>query len=115
MKKFQIIYCWLLSNKLTLNIAKSWFMIFFKHPKVISRLNLNIAGNTIEQVVKFNFLRISIDQNITWKTHVTKTVIKISRVVCMLNKLKHIFPLHNHITYYLQLFRTTSSHIITDY
>ena len=27
------IYCWLLSNKLTLNIAKSKFMIFLKHPK----------------------------------------------------------------------------------
>ena len=43
------IYGWLLSNKLTLNTAKSKFMIFFKHPKVILKLNLNIAGNAIEQ------------------------------------------------------------------
>ena len=87
-------YCWLLSDKLTLNTAKSKFMIFFKHPKVISRLNLKIAGNTIEQVVEFNFLGINIDQNITWKSHVTKTAIKISRVIGVLNKLKHIFPQH---------------------
>ena len=34
------IYGWLLSNKLTRNTAKSKFMIFFKHPKVIPKLNL---------------------------------------------------------------------------
>ena len=88
------VYCWLLSNKLILNIAKSKFMIFFKHPKVIPKLNLKIAGNTIEQVAEFNFLGINIDQNITWKSHVTKTVIKISRVIGVLNKLKHIFLQH---------------------
>ena len=69
-------------------------MIFFKHPKVIPRLNLKIAGNTIEQVAEFNFLGINIDQNITWKSHVTKTAIKISIVIGVLNKLKHIFPQH---------------------
>ena len=97
------IYCWLLSNRLTLNTAKSKFMIFFKHPKVIPRLNLKIAGNTIEQVAEFNFLGINIDQNITWKPHVTKTAIKISRVIGVLNKLKHIFPQHILLTIYNSL------------
>ena len=91
------VYCWLLSNKVTLNTAKSKFMIFFKHPKFIHRLNLKIAGNTIEQVAEFNFLGINIDQNITWKSHVTKTAIKFSRVIGVLNKFKHIF----HSTYYV--------------
>ena len=97
------IYCWLLSNRLTLNTAKSKFMIFFKHPKVIPRLNLKIAGNTIEQVAEFNFLGINIDQNITWKPHVTKTATKISRVIGVLNKLKHIFPQHILLTIYNSL------------
>ena len=56
-------------------------MIFFKHPKVIPRLDLKIAGNTIKHVAEFNFLGINIDQNITWKSPVTKTAIKISRVI----------------------------------
>ena len=59
------VHCWLLSNKLTQNTAKSKFIIFFKHPKVVPRPNLKIAGNTIEQVAEFNFLGINIDQNIT--------------------------------------------------
>ena len=60
-------------------------MIFFKHPKVIPRLNLKTAGNTIEHVTEFNFLGININQNITWKSHVTKTAIKISRVIGVLH------------------------------
>ena len=59
------VYPWLLSNKLTLNAAKSKFMIFFKVPKVIPRLNLKIAGNPIEQANEFNFLGTTLDQNIT--------------------------------------------------
>ena len=94
------IYCWLLSNKLTLNTAKSKFMIFFKHPKIIPRLNLKIARNIIEQVAEFNFLWMNIDQNITWKLYVTKKAIKISRVIGVLNKLKHIFPQHILLTIY---------------
>ena len=97
------VYCWLLSKKLTLNTAKSILMIFFKHPKVIPRLNFKIGRNTNEQVAEFNFLGINIDQNITWKSHVTKTAIKISRVIGVLNKLKHIFPQHMLRTIYNSL------------
>ena len=42
------VYSWILSNKLSLNAAKSKFMIFFKVPKVVPRPNLTIAGNPIE-------------------------------------------------------------------
>ena len=45
----------------------------------------------------------NIDQNITRKSHVTKTAIKISRVIGVLNKLKHIFPQHILSTIYNSL------------
>ena len=57
---------WLHSNKLLLNTAKSKFMVFFKHPKTIPKLKLTINDNPIEQVTEFNFLGITIDQNVTW-------------------------------------------------
>ena len=97
------VYSWLLSNKLTLNAAKSKFMIFFKDPKVVPRLNLTIAGNPIEQVNEFNFLGITLDQNITRKPHITKVAIKIARVIGVLHKLKHFFPQHILLTIYNSL------------
>ena len=61
---------WLLSNKLLLNVAKSKFMIFFKHPRTIPKLSISVNGNPVKQVNNFNFLGITLDQNITWNDHI---------------------------------------------
>ena len=69
-------------------------MIFFKHPKIITKLNILANGNPIDEVQEFNFLGITIDQNIAWTLHIRKISIKISRVIGVLHKLKRIFPQH---------------------
>ena len=105
---------WLHSNKLLLNTAKSKFMVFFKYPTAIPKLKLTINDNPIEQVTEFNFLGITIDQNVTWNAHITKTSIKIARVIGILHKLRHSFPqkflrfiynslIHPHLIYGLYL------------
>ena len=84
---------WLHSNKLKLNASKSK-LTFFKHPKIIPKLNIWANGNQIDEVQEFNFLCITIDQNITWTQHIRQISIKISRVIGVLHKLKRIFPQH---------------------
>ena len=71
---------WLLSNKLLLNVAKSKFMIFFKHPRTIPKLSISINDNPVEQVTNFNFLGITLDQNITWNDHISKISINVAMV-----------------------------------
>ena len=71
---------WLHSNKLKLNASKSKFMIFFKHPKIIPKLNIWANGNQIDEVQEFNFLGFTIDQNIIWIPHIQKISIKILKV-----------------------------------
>ena len=93
--KISKITTWLHSSKLKLNASKSKFMILFKYPKIIPKLNIWANGNQIDEVQEFNFLGITIDQNITWTPHIRKISIKISRVIGVLRKLKRIFP---HIT-----------------
>ena len=75
---------WLLSNKFLLNVAK--------HLRTIPKLSISINGNPVEQVTNFNFLGITLDQNITWNDHISKISIKVARVIGIMNKLKHIFP-----------------------
>ena len=67
-------------------------MIFFKHPKVIHKLNMSVNDNQIDQVDEFNFLGITIDQSVTWVSHIRKISLKISRVIGILCKLKRTFP-----------------------
>ena len=45
---------WLHRNKLELNVSKSKFMMFFKHPKTLPKLNITANGNVIDQVLEFN-------------------------------------------------------------
>ena len=40
-------------------------MIFFKHPKIIPKLNISVNNNQIDQVDEFNFLGITIEQSVT--------------------------------------------------
>ena len=56
---------WFVSNMLVLSVAKSKLMLFFKSPKCSPKLTLTINGDIIEQVKEFNFLGITVDQNVT--------------------------------------------------
>ena len=41
-------------------------MIFFKHPKIIPKLNISVNDQQIDLVNEFNFLGITIDQSVTY-------------------------------------------------
>ena len=56
-------------------------MLFFKSPKRPPKLRLTINGDIIEQVEEFNFLGITVDENVTWDAHITKISIKLARVI----------------------------------
>ena len=47
---------WLGANKLSLNIAKTKYMVFHTSKKNIIYPNLKVNNNTIERVTEFNFL-----------------------------------------------------------
>ena len=71
-KEIYKITTWLHSNKLRLNVSKTKFMMFFKHPKIIPKLNISVNNNQIDQIDEFNFLGITIDQSVTWVSHIRK-------------------------------------------
>ncbi len=86
------IYTWLLSNKLSLNVKKTKFMVFHHHRKIVEYPSLNINNKAIERVEEFNFLGVIISQDLKWRKHVEHICIKISKVVGIMYRLKHIFP-----------------------
>ena len=83
---------WLKVNKLSLNAKKSKFMIFKQVNKKIEPLSLKIENTNIERVTDFNFLGLTISDNLEWKNHVQKIGNNCSRTIGILNKLKHILP-----------------------
>ena len=91
---------WLDSNKLSLNVTKTKYMIFHQPQKKFRPLKLKMDTDQIECVDSFNFLGIVIDKHLTWKSHVEKIASIISRSLGTLNRLKRILPLEPKIQIY---------------
>ena len=95
-REFSLVNEWLEINKLSLNIGKTKYMTFHPHQKDITDLipRLNMNGIEIEKVETFDFLGVTLDEYLTWKSHTDKMAIKLSKYSGIINKLKNYLPLH---------------------
>ncbi len=59
----------------------------------IDPLHINIDNINIDRVKQFNFLGLTINENLTWTDHINKIANKISQNLGILNKLKFILPI----------------------
>ena len=83
---------WLKTNKLSLNIKKSKYILFQVANKKTISFSLNDIG--IERVQHFNVLGLTIHENLSWNNHIEKISIKLCKFVGILNKLKRFLPTH---------------------
>ena len=67
-------------------------MVFYKHPKVIPVLKIQMNNVEIDRVSEFNFLGVIVDEHITRKPHIEKIRVKISRTTGILRKLRCTLP-----------------------
>ena len=95
---------WLCSNKLSLNVEKSNFVLF--HPiqrKISSNFVLTINNNNISRCMFVKYLGILIDSNLSWKSHIDSICKKIKRSIGMLSKLRYYVPLKILVNLYYTL------------
>ena len=83
---------WLGANKLALNVSKTKFMVFHTINKHVIYPKLNINGNNIERVTNFNFLVLTLISTLSWKQHINKISLKISKSIGVLYRLRDIYP-----------------------
>ena len=94
--EIQKVHDWLAVNKLSLNVKKTKFMVFYTQNKKITPFipSLKIGGKSIERVKNFNFLGLTINEKMSWKPHINKISNKVSKYVGVLNRLKRYLPGH---------------------
>ena len=84
------VHIWLCSNRISLNIEKSNFVIF--HPpqkKISSNLKLYLNGKELKQELCIKYLGIYIDSNLNWKSQTNYIAKKIKRSIGILSKLRY--------------------------
>ena len=94
---------WLKANKLSLNVNKSKYMIFHMPQKKIEKLHLIMNNTHIDMVSNFDFLGLTLNEHLNWKSHIDKISNKISRSIGIINRLKHSLPLKPKLLIYNSL------------
>lgn len=87
----QTLYTWCLSNRMTINLNKTFSMIF-TNKKYTNPPPLLYNTDIIHNTNKHTLLGITFDDNMTFKTHISALVLKLSRIVSLLYRIKDFMP-----------------------
>ena len=104
-KELKKVKIWLDVNKLSLNIDKTNFIIF-KSPRHFSpdKVSIKIGNFPINQTCYVKFLGVLLDENLSWKYHLTELSKKLARTCGMFFKIRHFLPINILICLYNSLF-----------
>ena len=67
-------------------------MYVFHKRKTLPHINLSLNDVIIENVPKFNYLGIIIDEHLSWNSHIEMIGLKVSKAIGIINHLKSIYP-----------------------
>ena len=67
-------------------------MVFHTPQRRVNYPTLKLNNVNIERVSQFNFLGVILASSLKWDKHVAHVSLKISRVIDVLYRLKHVFP-----------------------
>ena len=103
---------WFASNKLTLNVDKTKFMIFSNCTSTTTYPDLKLGLETISRVGNglqekaVKFLGIWVDELLTFKHHLSKIKVKLSLALYQINQCRHNTPLKVRLGIYHSLFES---------
>ena len=85
------IYNWLLASKLSLNAAKSVYMVI-SNKKNIAKHYLYINDFPIKEVNETKFLGLTLDNKLTFKSHIKHVVSKVAKITYIIYRIKSCVP-----------------------
>ena len=98
-KELMLVCEWLNSNKLTLNLSKTNYVIFRPYQKKQSyQVSLKVFDNNTNDFIEIEskefvkYLGVIIDSNLTWKYHIDNIAYKISKAIGIIARLRHFVP-----------------------
>ena len=108
------LHCWLIVNRLSLNIEKTNFVIFHPYNKKSKyNVTLKIQKKALQEKSDVKYLGIMIDSGLTWNSHINTISKKIARSIGILYKIRNIVNIdilkilyysliHSHLNYAIE-------------
>ena len=98
------VHTWLVANKLSLNVAKTHFMIFRSKCRHLPQHDgVKLNNSSIECVESTKFLGVILDVNISWNDQINKVKGKVSKGIGIICKARKVFDMSALLTLYNSL------------
>ena len=83
------LFCWFKANKLSLNLDKTSYMLFWgKGNRVpVNNFSIHIHSTIIKGVHNCKFLCVNLDENLSWSAHIHKISNKISKTIGVISRI----------------------------
>jgi Reverse transcriptase (RNA-dependent DNA polymerase) len=104
---------WLAANKLTLNVSKTNYIKFSNHKNDPINLPLVINNIPLLQVSETAILGVIIDQNLSFKAHITHVRKKLLSSLFIFSKIRYKIPLYTAWYLYNSIFRPHLTYCLT--
>ena len=100
---------WLIANRLTLNVAKTEFMLIGSTQMIISisdlQLNVIIENKPVKRVIECKTLGVTLDQHLSWKSNTENICNKITSGISALRRLKEFIDRKTLVSVYNAIVR----------
>ena len=115
------IYQWCLANKLTINLDKTNYTIFFPSRKTsVENFNINIGNFKIQYTTCCKYLGILIDNKLDWQDHIDFIYKKLLKFCGIFYKIRDLLPfqclkmvyfsfVYTHLLYGIEIYANTCS------
>ena len=100
-KELVLISEWFNVNLLSLNVKKTYYIIFSNARNC--GVDILLAGSKIDQVFETKFLGVIISSKLNWNAHIDIVLGKISKTISIIAKVRHLLPTSATQTLYLCL------------
>ena len=95
---------WLKVNKLSLNVAKTNYILFRPRQKPVTVSDTITLDNiAVQQVEVTKFLGVLLDQHLSWKYHITHVAKKVSKAIGIISKARFFLPSKSLLSLYYTL------------
>ena len=92
---------WFAANRLSLNLSKTNFMVFKpRQKKQLFEFHVSIDEQPIPSVSETMFLGVFIDDNLSWKPHISLLASKLSKSIGIIHKSRFFLSTHSLRTLY---------------
>ena len=92
---FEKISKWFQTNSLILNFSKAHYMQFMAKSKPAVVVHIGYKDNPINIICSTNFLGLTLDSTLSWKTHTDQLSFKLNSACCIIRSLKSLISTKN--------------------